>query len=1046
MLVLLVTAVTGAWAQTETLLTTITATGKDSYSETTPGVVTVTHDCDRFSEDFGWIWKSSGSLTVKAKDGYTITKCVFSQPFDKTVTVSTAPFKVNFVYNDEYEQYICEGTNPDFGVMNGVLSIEVYGYASYSVTMPQDTPDAEKWTARAGTDGTYQQLPLEGVAANTAVSVKYSGTKMVKSVKARKKAVPVTTYTLLSAATTSDYGKVVCAAGHLHDAKTAVPAGCTAVGILGKVTATGHGLILALQDATSQEWGTINGWTSVTTYAGTTLKVLPDDAARGTNLTSYTALGETAVSNWAVAQKSDYEAIFQNLGSTINDNGYTYDDNVNAYITTGVGGTALSDEYWSATEYAGDGWGFGSEFWDLYGKTNGYSARPVLGFGGEATPAGPTASTLSAATAEDVGKVVCAAGHLHDAKTAVPAGCTAVGILGKVTATGHGLILALQNATAQNWNTINGWTSVTTYAGTTLKVLPDDAARGTNLTSYTALGETAVSNWAVAQKSDYEAIFENLGSTTGDSDGMTYDGNVNAYITTGVIGDAISGYYWSATESNSGSAWIFVSDCWGPGGKTESYTVRPVLGFGGEAVEPAAKTDLLSGVFSVSASKKVNFSKGNLRYASGAWSFFDNQYDYYDSYSADAWDKFGWSTSATTYGMNTSTSISAYSGDFVDWGAKMGTGWFTLSSDEWTYLFNTRTVNGGTGDGKSYTLGQSVNSKLGVVIYPDNYTGAVYSGRDWASFESAGCVFLPIAGLRNGSSLNYTNSSGYYWSATPNGTNYAYRLNLGSNSMAGASNSPRYYGCSVRLVREVATSDAAPAYDETKSINDGAVTVAAGEHWLITGTGEATTNIIIIENNATVTLSGVNITAWDRSITCEGNATIILADGTTNNLYPAQGEYGAAGIEMRGGSGTSLTIQGNTGVLNITSGSGPAIGAGYDYAGCAINIEGGIINATSTDGPGIGAGYETACGNITISGGTVAATGGNGCPGIGGASSANCGDITITSGVTSVTATKGSGAPYSIGASSSGSCGTVTIGGVVGAITESPFTYPAAGL
>ncbi len=53
-------------------------------------------------------------------------------------------------------------------------------------------------------------------------------------------------YPLLSTATTADYGKVVCAAGHLHDAKTAVPAGCTAVGILGKVTSTGHGLILAL--------------------------------------------------------------------------------------------------------------------------------------------------------------------------------------------------------------------------------------------------------------------------------------------------------------------------------------------------------------------------------------------------------------------------------------------------------------------------------------------------------------------------------------------------------------------------------------------------------------------------------------------------------------------------------------------------------------------------------------------------------------------------------------------------------------------------------
>ena len=187
-------------------------------------------------------------------------------------------------------------------------------------------------------------------------------------------------YTLLSAATTEDVGKVVCAAGHLHDAKTAVPTGCTAVGILGKVTETGHGLILALQDATEQRWNTINGWTSVTTYAGTTLKVLPDDAARGTNLTSYTTLGATTVSNWAVAQKSDYEAIFTNLGSTTDYNGKTYDDNVNAYITTGVAGTALSGNYWSATELDGDdAWDFSSR-WDYYDKSSSSIIRPVLGF------------------------------------------------------------------------------------------------------------------------------------------------------------------------------------------------------------------------------------------------------------------------------------------------------------------------------------------------------------------------------------------------------------------------------------------------------------------------------------------------------------------------------------------------------------------------------------------------------------------------------------------------------------------------------------------
>ena len=194
---------------------------------------------------------------------------------------------------------------------------------------------------------------------------------------------------LLSAATTADYGMVVCSKGHLHPAKTAVPIGCTAVGILGKVTETGHGLILALKDATAQEWVTINKWESVTDFAGTTLKVLPDDNARG-SLTGHSWLGDNIldpnrifVSNWCVAQKSDYEEIFVNLGSTSVNK--TYDDNVNAYITTGVGGTAMPDSYshiyWSATEYDGSfAWLFDSDYWRDLGKTNILNVRPVLGF------------------------------------------------------------------------------------------------------------------------------------------------------------------------------------------------------------------------------------------------------------------------------------------------------------------------------------------------------------------------------------------------------------------------------------------------------------------------------------------------------------------------------------------------------------------------------------------------------------------------------------------------------------------------------------------
>ena len=233
----------------------------------------------------------------------------------------------------------------------------------------------------------------------------------------------------------------------------------------------------------------------------------------------------------------------------------------------------------------------------------------------------------------------------------------------------------------------------------------------------------------------------------------------------------------------------------------------------------------LVGQFSVSSTKKVYFSKGNLRYASSKWSFFDNQYDYYTSYSADAWDKFGLRTSANTYGMNTSTTSDDYSGDFVDWGATIGTGWFTLSKDEWTYLINTRSAStvGGIADGR-YAKAK-VNDVQGVILFPDTYThpdGVAnpvgineegdtgwndnnYSSADWTKMESAGCVFLPAAGYRNGSTVYGAGTGCYYWSATPtpNGTGSAYGVGFYSGYPFPAYYCDRDGGCSVRLVRQV---------------------------------------------------------------------------------------------------------------------------------------------------------------------------------------------------------------------------------------------------
>jgi len=241
--------------------------------------------------------------------------------------------------------------------------------------------------------------------------------------------------------------------------------------------------------------------------------------------------------------------------------------------------------------------------------------------------------------------------------------------------------------------------------------------------------------------------------------------------------------------------------------------------------------NLLTSVFSVSATKTVSFTKGNLRaqYSGGTyvWSFALNQYDYQgdsgtnqgnttiDSQTAFKYvDLFGWSTDATNnnWGIHTKTAnTDGYTtGNFKDWGENFpGKYYSTLSSTEWTYLLSTRTVNESTGEGKSYqrttlTLLDDTTTVYGVLIVPDNYTGTLSdstSWSDWQTMASAGVVFLPAAGYRDGSGVFSLGSGGYYWSSTAVDTNNA--SNMDFNSLFGVTpetTSLFYNGQSVRLV------------------------------------------------------------------------------------------------------------------------------------------------------------------------------------------------------------------------------------------------------
>ena len=243
-----------------------------------------------------------------------------------------------------------------------------------------------------------------------------------------------------------------------------------------------------------------------------------------------------------------------------------------------------------------------------------------------------------------------------------------------------------------------------------------------------------------------------------------------------------------------------------------------------------AKNTVLPEPFSVSATKQVYFSGGNLRATytdSGyTWGFAPAQYEIVggrimnsdgedtskaltgnntiDSQTEGAVvDLFGWSTDeeGSNWGIRTSTENADYSGSFKDWGTVVPPyNWRTLSSSEWSYLVG--------GRGSSDKFVRSGVSVAGIgncfVIAPDgNETSisASYSEYEWAEAEKAGFLCLPAACYRYGNYLyadNFLSENGNYWSST--------KYSVGSSNRAWCFKFPsmNFLGCdkglSVRLV------------------------------------------------------------------------------------------------------------------------------------------------------------------------------------------------------------------------------------------------------
>lgn len=274
----------------------------------------------------------------------------------------------------------------------------------------------------------------------------------------------------------------------------------------------------------------------------------------------------------------------------------------------------------------------------------------------------------------------------------------------------------------------------------------------------------------------------------------------------------------------------------------------------------ACPTGAINGLFSVSGSRQVYFSRGNLQYqaSTNTWRFAEHQYDYIGSanknisstYSGwidlfcwatsgyhDSNDEYNvnyqpWSISTSTvnitynyYGYGPSTNMASpnLTGNSVnyDWGVynpinnggNIANQWRVLTKSEWNYVFNTRTTASGIRYAKA-----KVNNINGVILLPDdwssnifelsntNTTGASYNSNkisytQWTTiFESAGAVFLPAAGKRYGKIVHAVGEDAFYWSSTHTNSYNSFALYF-YDTVLYTKDYFRYYAMSVRLVR-----------------------------------------------------------------------------------------------------------------------------------------------------------------------------------------------------------------------------------------------------
>ena len=233
------------------------------------------------------------------------------------------------------------------------------------------------------------------------------------------------------------------------------------------------------------------------------------------------------------------------------------------------------------------------------------------------------------------------------------------------------------------------------------------------------------------------------------------------------------------------------------------------------------------------------------------------------------------------------------------------------------------------------------------------------------------------------------------------------------------------------LTAAMLTTLAAPAFAKTWHIEDGDITVKAGDtkgtnkvsqgestdvpdtDTVITNREKnASSHTVTIETNdkndkVEVTLKDVNIDTSSRkeaavSVTGEGDTNIKLdGDNALKSDIYRSGIYGSGSLTISGGENDSLTAQGGSGADGGHGGHGI-------YSNGSLTISGGsTVTANGGNGGNVSGDGISSNGSVTISGGTVKAAGGDSKDGYGGDGIRSDGGVTISG--NTVNAAGGSG-------------------------------------